>query len=190
MLTKHEPASTSPLPSDAASGVRRLFEQYQGTIFNTCCRLLDHEQDAEDITQDVFIRAFKAYPQFRAESSPGTWLYRIAVNLCLNHKRRQKYARWLSLDVLSEAFDAPPFESRESGPEEGLEKTETERIVREALQALPARQRTALILLRYEGLSYNEIARILECSESSVESLLHRAKHNLAKRLRPYLNEL
>lgn len=190
MSTKPEQDSASALPSEAEAGVRQLFERHHETIFNLCCRILDHPQDAEDITQDVFVRAFKAYDRFRAESSPGTWLYRIAVNLCLNHQRRQKYVRWLSLDLFSEAFDTPPFESQDAGPDERFEQAETERIVRQALGELPDRQRTAMIMARYDRLSYREIASVLECSEASVESLLHRAKLTLAKRLRPYINEM
>ncbi|MBM3264379.1 MAG: RNA polymerase sigma factor [candidate division Zixibacteria bacterium] len=178
------------MPSDPETGIRLLFEKYHATIYNLCLRILDQEQDAEDITQDVFVRAFKAYHQFRAESSPGTWLYRIAVNLCLNRQRRLKYVRWLSLDVFADAFDTPPFESPDPGPDAQTEQNETGHIVRRALHALPDRQRTVLIMTRYDGLSYREIARILACSKASVESLLHRAKLNLAKHLKPYLDEL
>lgn len=190
MTTKPELVPEPALPSDPALGVRRLFDRYHNLIFNLCSRMLDQVDDAEDITQDVFLKAFKAYDGFRAEASHGTWLYRIAVNLCLNHRRRQKTVRWLSLDIFADAFDTAPFESHAPGPDELVQQSETERIVRRALNELPARQRAAIILARYEELSYKEISRVLECSEASIESLLHRAKLNLAKHLKPYLDSL
>ena len=190
MTTKPALGPELALPSDPALGVRRLFDRYHHVIFNLCSRMLDHVDDAEDITQDVFVRAFKGYDRFRAEASPGTWLYRIAVNLCLNHQRRQKTVRWLSLDIFADAFDTAPFESHNPGPDELVEQSEKERIVRRAINELPACQRAAIVLARYEDLSYKEIASVLECSEASIESLLHRAKLNLAKQLRPYLDSL
>ena len=178
------------LHADPVDAARDLFERYHAGVFNVCIRLLGNREEAEDIAQDVFIRAFKAYAHFRGDADPGTWLYRIAVNLCLNHQRKQKQWRWLSLDFFSEHPQTYPLAGRDMHPEEAVQKAELERIVQDAINRLPGRQRIALILSRYEGLSYQKIAETMACSVSSVESLLHRAKHNLAKRLRPYINEL
>lgn len=190
-MRKHDEQHTDErLPEDSVDAIKYLFERHNAGVFNVCVRLLGNREEAEDIAQDVFVRAFKAYAHFRGDADPGTWLYRIAVNLCLNHQRKQKQWRWLSLDFFSDHPQAYPMTDRNMQPEEAIQKAEMERIVQDAIDRLPERQRIALILSRYEGLSYQKIAETMSCSISSVESLLHRAKHNLAKRLRPYMNEL
>lgn len=179
-----------PLPIDPAAAIKRLYERYQLNIFNICLRLLGNQQEAEDVTQDVFVRAFNAYGRFRGDANPGTWLYRIAVNLCLNLQRRQKQLQWLSLDFFTDHSEGYPLPDHHDQPEEIMQKAEMERIVQEAINRLPERQRVALVLSRYEDLSYQEIAETMDCSVSSVESLLHRAKQNLVKRLWSYRKDL
>lgn len=179
------------LPSTADEGVGYLFDVYHIRVYQVCYRLLGQQQEAEDITQDVFLKAYKAYDQFRGDSDPGTWLYRIAVNQCLNRQRKQRRIRWLALDFWNENADEPlGDQGRVAGADEQMEEADKERLVRTAISELPKRQRVALILSRYERLSYLEIAAVMSCSVSSVESLLHRSKLNLAKRLRPYLKDL
>lgn len=172
---------------EKVAAVKRLFETHHTAIYNVCVRMLGHPEEAEDVTQDVFVKAFKAYDTFRGASDPGTWLYRIAVNMCLNHQRRQKALRWLSLDFFTDNPASFPVQNHSERPDEKLERVQMERMVQEAIRSLPARQRAALVLSRYEGLSYQEIAATLGCSVASVESLLHRAKQNLAKKLRPVM---
>jgi RNA polymerase sigma-70 factor (ECF subfamily) len=152
--------------------------------------MVAHPEDAEDIASDVFARAFKGYDRFRSEASPGTWLYRIAVNLCLNHQRRRKYLKWMSFDFWEEEFDELPFESPEKKPDEIMESKDVERLVHRALQELPPAQRAAITLARYENLTSREIAEVMGRSVSSVESLLIRAKKNLARSLQPSLKDL
>lgn len=163
-----------------------LFMRFSPMVCNVLYRMLRNKQDAEEITQEVFFQAYKSIKDFRAEAQLSTWLYRIAVNLGLNHQRKRKYERWLCLDLYSlkdehHSLDYPDKISL--GPADTMVRQETETIVREAIDALPEKQRTAVILSRYEGLPYEEIARILEISLASVESRLHRAKKTLAKKL-------
>ena len=179
-----------PLPADPNEAIRLLFDRYHSSVFNVCVRLLGNREEAEDITQDVFVKAHKAYDRFRGDSNPGTWLYRIAVNLSLNHQRRQKRLRWMSLDVFMEQPGGSALTDQGMLPGDVMEQSELERIVQEAINRLPERQRIALVLSRYEGLSYQQIAETMDSTIPSVESLLHRAKQNLAKRLRPYMDDL
>lgn len=178
-------------PADTREVFRKLFDAWHARIYQTCYRLMGNPQDAEDITQDVFVRAMQAYDRFRGDANPGTWLYRIAVNQCLNVRRRKRRLQWLALDFWNEgADDTAVFRDRGSSAEDDLQQADLERIVGEAIDGLPDRQRAALILSHFERLSYQAIAEAMDCSPSAVESLLHRAKTNLGKRLRPLLDEL
>ncbi len=178
-------------PEDRQEVFRRLFDAWHARIYQTCYRLMEHPQEAEDITQEVFVRAMEAYDRFRGDADPGTWLYRIAVNQCLNVRRRKRRLQWLALDFWNEGADeATSHGNRSVGAEEELQQADRERIVGKAIDALPERQRTALILSHFERMSYKSIAQVMECSPSAVESLLHRAKTNLGKRLRPLLGDL
>lgn len=164
----------------------QLYHQHSAMVYNLCFRMVGNRQEAEDITQDVFLQAFRAIKRFRTESKVSSWLYRIAVNRCLNHERREKLARWVSLDgVLRHPEDgsAALTSPSHARPDRILERAETERMVNEAINSLPKRQRVAVLLRRYEGLSYQEVAGVMRCSVSSVQSLLHRAKVTLAQDL-------
>ncbi len=178
-------------PENRQEIFRRLFDAWHGRIYQTCYRLMGNPQEAEDITQDVFVRAMQAYDRFRGDADPGTWLYRIAVNQCLNVRRRKRRLQWLTLDFWNEgADDSAVLRDRSASVEEDIQQADRERIVGKAIDALPERQRTALILSHFERMSYKAIAEAMDCSPSAVESLLHRAKTNLGRRLRPHLDEL
>ena len=162
-------------------------------VFNVAYRMLQNRNDAEDVTQDVFFQAYKSLKRFRGESQVSTWLYRIAVNRSLNHQRKKKYERWLPFDFdTTEQHESRPVltTSAEENPDVLAEKSDTERIVQAAINSLPEQQRVALLLHRYDGLSYEAIAKIMECSVASVESRLHRAKQALVKKLLPLKNQL
>ncbi len=170
---------------------QRLFDAWHARIYQTCYRLMGNPQEAEDVTQDVFVRAMQAYDRFRGDADPGTWLYRIAANQCLNVRRRKRRLQWMALDFWNEGADeSTTLRDRSGSAEDDLQQADRERIVGEAIDALPERQRTALILSHFERMPYKAIAEAMACSPSAVESLLHRAKTNLGKRLRPRLDEL
>jgi RNA polymerase sigma-70 factor (ECF subfamily) len=172
---------------------KRLVDRYQHLVINTCYNLIGDRQDAEDVAQEVFFQVYKSARKFRQEAKLSTWLYRIAVNRSLNFIRDNKRFRWLeSLSSLLEgegkrASDVPTSDS--DRPDIALEKKERDAAVQRAVDSLPAKQRAAFVLHKYEGLSYQEIAEILERSLSSVESLIHRAKSNLQTKLVRYLEE-
>ena len=166
---------------------KALVDRYQTLVINTCYSFLGNPQDAEDVAQEVFLQAYKSAEAFRQEAKVSTWLYRIAVNRSLNFIRDNKRSRWLkSLTSLLEddrkqARDIPASDS--DRPDLALEQKERNSAIQEAINSLPAKQRAAFVLHKYEGLSYHEIAEIMHRSLSSVESLIHRAKSNLQKEL-------
>jgi len=168
-----------------------LVDQYQHLVLNTCYNLIGNRPDAEDVAQEVFFQVYKSAREFRGEAKLSTWLYRIAVNRSLNFIRDKKRFGWLkSLSSLLEGeqqkvADVPA--SNSDRPDIALEEKERSVIVQKAIDSLPEKQRAVFVLHKYEGLSYQEIAEISEHSLSSVESLIHRAKLNLQKKLRGYL---
>ena len=164
---------------------KQLFEQYQGYVYNICHRMSGNRVEAEDTTQDVFIKIFHAIGKFRGEAKLSSWIYRVAVNTCLKKERRKRLNNLISLEFLFQDKESFQPMSLEETPDQQMEISETENIVQQAIQQLPARQKTALILHRYENLSYTAIAHVMEISLSAVESLLHRAKENLTKKLIP-----
>jgi RNA polymerase sigma-70 factor (ECF subfamily) len=175
------------------SAFKELVDHYQSLVINTCYNLLGNRQDAEDVAQEVFFQVHKSVKKFRLEAKISTWLYRIAVNRSLNFIRDKKRSGWLrNLSSLlegqrQEVSDVPA--SNSDRPDIALEKKERNAVVQQAIDSLPDKQRAAFVLHKYEGLSYQEIAQILNRSFSSVESLIHRAKLNLQKKLLGYLKE-
>lgn len=157
-----------------------VYDKYVRIVFNVCYKMSGSKEEAEDASQEVFIKVFNSIDSFRADSKLSTWIYRIAANVCMNFQRRKKIVKFLSFNFWEEEKDLPvenytPFNS--------LEKLEIQNIVQNALNRLPAKQKTALILSRYEEKSYKEIAEIMGTSLPAVESLIFRAKENLAKTL-------
>jgi len=162
----------------------KLYNEYKDLVYNLCRRYCVDCSEAEDVCHDVFLKIHKNIESFREESKISTWIYRLTINHCLNHIRRKKILSWLSIDFLSREekshFDIP---DHTADLESDYDKKENEALLNCALEKLPERQRTALLLNRYEDLSYQEIAEIMQCSVSSVESLIFRAKQSLTKQL-------
>lgn len=166
---------------------RLLVKQYQQKVFNTCNGFLHNKEDAEDIAQEVFVEVYQSIDQFRQESKLSTWLYRISVNKSLNHiKKNRKNKLLISL----ESIFSPGAEEIKSkitnikSDEDNFEKRENALILHMAIESLSKNQRIAFTLNKYDDLSYKEIAEIMNISLSSVESLIHRAKLNLQKKLK------
>lgn len=166
---------------------------YQLLVFNACYNLIGNIHDAEDVAQDVFFHVYKSAKNFRYESKLSTWLYKIAVNRSLNFIRDHKRFKWFK--SISLLLDDNPEDvtnlsaSKEDQPDAAFENKEQSIIVKRAIEKLPENQRAAFVLHKYEGLSYQETAEILQRSLSSVESLIHRAKLNLQKNLLHYLKK-
>lgn len=150
-------------------------------VFRTCMGVLHDSGDADDVTQEVFIEVFRSMGKFRADAKISTWLYRIALNKSLNFIRDNRKHGALSLS------GTPPNDAlaahRTDGPEEVLQNKEKKKILEQAIDSLPAKQKKAFVLSKYDDLSYKEIAEVMKLSVSSVESLLFRARQNLQKKL-------
>lgn len=157
-----------------------VYDLYVRMVYSVCFRMTSSKEEAEDAVQDVFIKVFDSINSFRGDSKLSTWIYRISVNVCLNRQRRKKIIKFLSFDFWNEENG---LTDENITPSKSIERSELQKIVRDAINRLPAKQKTALILSRYEEKSYKDIAEIMEVSLSAVESLLFRAKENLAKKL-------
>ncbi|OQX96113.1 hypothetical protein B6I21_01905 [candidate division KSB1 bacterium 4572_119] len=167
---------------------RELVEKHKLSVLNLCLRFTGNKDEADDLAQDVFMRVYQAAPRYEAKASFTTWLYRITLNLCLNFQRRKKLLTFFSLDQNSnnQYNKSTEIPITSDQPDTNFEKQEKQRIIQEAINSLPENQKTVVILYRYQQLSYQEIASVLETSVSAVESRLFRARHNLKKRLEPY----
>jgi RNA polymerase sigma-70 factor (ECF subfamily) len=164
---------------------RVLVQRYQGRVKNLIYSIL-HDADAvDDLAQEVFIKAYEAVPQFRFRSSFFTWLYRIAVNKSRDELRRRKIRRILSLQALLDSGD------HELGSRLAVEPrdNETQELITAALRMLPEKFRVAVVLKEIQGLSYEEIADVLQCEVGTVKSRLFRARATLRNILKPYLEE-
>ena len=174
-----------------AIAFQELFNRYKKLVINICYRLTANKDEAEDLTQDVFIKIFKSAKNFKHHSKVSTWIYRISINLSLNHMRTKKYRQWFSIgEISTPKVDDDLWLFSEECPEGDFEKQEREKVVMNAINALPKDQRVAVMLQRFDGLSCQEIAAILDCSIGAVQARLHRAKKNLYKRLLPYLKDI
>jgi RNA polymerase sigma factor (sigma-70 family) len=167
---------------------RSFVEAWQDMVFNTILGIVQNEEDAEDVAQDSFIQAYESIGHFKGESKLSTWLYRIAVSKALDHlrrkKRKKRFAFVQSLFGLNEeeVRKDPGFKH----PGLALENKEKGAIVFAAIDKLPENQKTAFVLHKLEGLSYQEVAAVMETSVPAVESLIHRARQQLRKLLETY----
>jgi len=151
-------------------------------VFNLVYRFSRNRQDTEELAQEIFLKIWKYARSFKGQSAFGTWLYRLSVNTCLNYRQKKKIETE-PLPLLGDLAAEPTVAGAE------IITRERESLLNKALNALPVRQKMALILANFEGKSYEEIAAIMEVSLAAVETLLFRARHNLAGILRPLKNK-
>ena len=168
---------------------KSLFNLYKSKVYNTAAGFLTNENDAEDITQEVFIQVFKSIKHFKEKSQLSTWIYRITVTKCLDMLRKKKAKRRFAF--ITDIFEKEDKESKESfvnyeHPGVETDKKELSAILFKEIDYLPENQRIAFILNKVEQLSYREISGIMDTSVPAVESLISRAKANLKKRLEKY----
>lgn len=166
---------------------RFLVDKYQVKVIRTCKGFVHSLADAEDIAQEVFIEVYESAGKFRGNSELSTWIYRIAVNKSLNFLRSARRRKVLSLFdtfISSDELSVPePSSGDYLSPDSNINNDEQSKAINSAMATLPAKQRTAFVLSKYEDLSYKEIAVIMETSLSAVESLIFRARENLQKKL-------
>jgi len=166
-----------------------LVNRHQTSVLNLIYRFIGDRTQAKDFAQEVFIRVWQAAKTYKHEAKFTTWLYRITTNLCLNELKSARRRKWFSFNRSDEngkhTFEETLSDSGPSAEDLLLEK-ERSRQISDALQDLPDNQRMALVLKRYDDLSYHEIAKVIGCSVSAVESLLVRAKRTLQEKLKNY----
>ena len=168
---------------------RVLMERHQRAVINTIYRSIGDSWEAEDLAQRVFVQVYRAAPRYKPTAKFTTWLFTIVHNTVLNEYRRRARHAADSLDALTapgeEGEPGRSFADAESpDPSREVALRELQARIRAAVERLPAQQRTAVILCRYEGWSYEDIARTLKCSVAAVKSLLHRARVTLKEELR------
>ena len=170
---------------------RALVERYEGRIYNLACSIVADREEARDAAQTAFIRAYQALPGFRADAGFYTWLYRIAVNVCLNAAQKERRRRdSTSLDDLLETGHFTPEQLWERRtPHNDLERLRLQEIIREIMGRLSPDHRLVIVLKDIEGLSQEEISETLSCSVGTVKSRLSRARAHLRDLLRPVYNE-
>jgi RNA polymerase sigma-70 factor, ECF subfamily len=164
-----------------------LVERHQRSVLNLIYRFIGDRTKSQDLAQEVFLRVWQAARGYKAKAKFTTWLYRIAANLCFNELKASRRKKWLwffQADTDEQRVGEEGFSDSSPSPEDLLLSRERSLQITNALQSLPENQRMALILKRYDDLSYDEIGRILNCSVSAVESLLVRAKKNLQEKLK------
>ncbi len=163
-----------------------LVDKYQQSIIRTCLGLLQDDNDAQDIAQDVFVEVFQSVHKFRADSSIATWLYRIAVNKSINLLKKNRRKKWVvsieSFIAGKQLSDVMPAGNQMIPDNQMIRKEELQRL-KDAVNYLPDSQRIAFTLHKYEELPYKQIAEVMNTSLSSVESLIFRAKSNLKRKL-------
>jgi len=173
------------------NGQAQVFEHvvalHKNKIYNTVLSFLQNEADAEDTTQEVFVKAYQQIRRFRGDATLATWLYRIAVTQSIDFLRRNK--RRSPAQAISRFFGSPHINEEVPDfhhPGIAAEQKETAAVLFKAIYQLPTQQAAAFLLQKTEQLSQSEIAAIMQLTESAVESLLHRAKSNLQKLLKDY----
>ena len=162
----------------AADAFDVLVTRHRRAVYHVCYRFVNNHEDAADLTQDTFVRAWKALAKFRGQARFSTWVHRIAVNVSLNQVSL-KTPRGEAVD-----FDTMP-DTREPAPGQSLVVAERQALVRAAVAALPPRQRAALILRTYHELSHQEVADLVGTSVGAVKANVFHALANLRRRLGP-----
>ncbi|MFQ6043279.1 MAG: RNA polymerase sigma factor [Candidatus Poribacteria bacterium] len=167
-----------------------LIKRHERGIYNLAYRMLKNVEDAKDAAQEIFLKVFASLNGFRGESGFATWLYRIATNECIN---RLKRPRFLSLEELRREYEneklvePPQLIDASALPEELAERSEIQQMVHKAMDALPDHYRLVITLRHLQGLSYKEIAEILDLPVGTVKTYLFRAKKTLKTKLQRFV---
>lgn len=170
-----------------------LVLEHQDRVLNIIFRFLNNNEDAEDVAQEVFVAVYQNLPAFQGNAQLSTWIHRIAVNKSLDFLRKRnrkkrfgQIQQLVRLNDIEEKYFAPIS----SNPHLILESKERALILKQTVDTLSKKQRTAVILNKYEGFSYQEVAEIMQTTLSAVESLIHKGMKNLRKKLFDYCREI
>jgi RNA polymerase sigma-70 factor (ECF subfamily) len=189
----HECAVDFALMERVAEGdhaaFRQLVERHQNAVIGTVAKMLGNASESEDIAQQVFLRIWRNAKRYRPDAKFTTYLFTITRNLVFNETRRKSRKKEVSSDEREENSNLTVEASPDRQPDAEILQAELQQKVDEAIASLPEAQRMAVVLRRYEQLSYEEIATVLDLSVSAVKSLLFRARTSLREALSDYLAE-
>jgi RNA polymerase sigma-70 factor (ECF subfamily) len=166
-----------------------LVELHQSAVIGTVAKMLGGASEAEDIAQQVFIRIWKSAKRYQPQAKFTTWMFTITRNLVFNETRRRKRKPTVSVEEREEESHQQVEDVHSTTPDQDVLHSELERAVDDAIQALPDKQRLAVVLRRYEEMPYDEIGRVLSMSVPAVKSLLFRARTQLKESLEKYFAE-
>jgi len=166
-----------------------LVDRHRDAVVNLTYRYLGNRADAEDLAQEVFVKVYRARARYEPAAKFTTWLYRVTANACLNEVRDRRRRPTFSAATFDGGEDpsTPAADRTAASPLEEAERSEMREQVRAALAELPERQRMALLLNKFHGLGYEEMAASLDMTVPAVKSLLVRARENVRRRIEPYL---
>ena len=180
----NEQALVEAIKNKDQDAYRSLIDQYQGMILNTCYGFVQDEDDAKDLSQEVFIEIINSIHKFRGDAKLSTWLYRMAVNKSLNHIKKYKRASLFSrIDKVLHSDKGEMSASKSFNADAPIINEEQSKRLYQAIDSLSKNQRIAFTLHKIEGVSYAEIAEIMNVTVFSVESLIYRARSSLQKEL-------
>ena len=187
-----EQAWIEELRSGSEVAFAAMVKTYQELVLNTCLGFVPRKEDAEDLTQEVFVEVYRTVDRFRGDAKLSTWLYRIAVNKCLEwirYTKRQKRRAFFQSLLGADNDQALEVAGSIDHPGISLENRQRADVLYQAIDRLSENQRIAFTLHKVEGLSHQEISAVMELSVSSIESLIHRAKKKLQKLLYSYYHQ-
>jgi len=160
-----------------AAAFEDLVREHQTKLYHTCLRMMGNPDDARDMSQEILVKIWRNLPSFKGDSSLSTWLYRIAINTCLDELRRRSKNRQSSIEALSESG----WEPTDPEAEQILDRALNRQLLRSAIKQLPDDFRAVIVLRDVSGFAYEEIAQVLDCPIGTVRSRLNRARKLLAK---------
>jgi len=176
------------------SAFAELVARHQARIITLIYRFVGNEAEAEDLAQEVFLRIYRTRERYQPKARFSTWLYRIAANISLNALRSRSRRRSISVPLTYDSEETQEGRTsqrvedhRGSTPGERLDRAELREQIRDAIDQLPESQKVAVVLNKYEDMSYDDIASVMGCSTMAVKSLLARARSNLRERLDHYV---
>jgi RNA polymerase sigma-70 factor (ECF subfamily) len=190
-----DPASDAAImlrvAADDASAFNYLVEKHHRAVIHFLFRMVRNEAVAEELAQEVFLRVYRARDSYRAEAKFTTWLYRIATNLAVNHARDTKHERSAQTVYLDEpdpeTGTTPDVADDTPSVEQDILRRERMKAIRSHVEALPERQRMAVLMHKYQGMDYRQIGEVLKLSESATKSLLFRAYQTLREKLKEFV---
>ena len=176
------------LKQGEAAAFKKLVDEYEGMIYNTALGIVQSAEDADDVTQEVFVQVYQSISSFKGDSKLSTWLYRIAISKALDHEKKKKRKKRFGFvqSLFGNAGEEMLLPADFDHPGIIIEKKERAAELFRALKQLPDKQRIAFTLHKLEGQSYQEVAEIMSTSLYAIESLMARAKMNLKKSLAKY----